>query len=84
MVISAKAGITQKEKFKDLANVYYIPVHLHPFYRKKFHTGTGLCAVAEAAYEQIISLPMFPGMADENVEQVINVVQRIILQNKDK
>ncbi|GAG54459.1 unnamed protein product, partial [marine sediment metagenome] len=35
------------------ANVHYIPVHLHSFYRKKFHTGQGLCPMAEAAYEQI-------------------------------
>jgi len=43
-------------------NVHYIPVHLHPFYREKFHTDTGLCPIAEAAYEQIISIPMFPGL----------------------
>jgi perosamine synthetase len=65
-------------------NVHYIPVHLHPFYREKFHTGIGLCPVAEAAYEQIISLPMFPGMTDKNVEKVINVMQKIILQDQDK
>lgn len=65
-------------------NVHYIPVHLHPFYREKFHTGPGLCPVAEAAYEQIISLPMFPGMTDADVEKVINVMQEVILQNRDK
>ena len=65
-------------------NVHYIPVHLHPFYKKEFHTGTGLCLVAEAAYEQIISIPMFPGMTDEDVEKVINVMQKIILQDQDK
>jgi len=56
-------------------NVHYIPVHLHPFYREKFNTGQGLCPVAEAAYEQIISIPMFPGMSDEDVEKVINVMR---------
>jgi dTDP-4-amino-4,6-dideoxygalactose transaminase len=30
-----------------------------------------LCPVAEAVYEQIISLPMFPGMTDEDVEKVV-------------
>ena len=61
-------------------NVHYIPVHLHSFYRKKFHTGLGLCPVAEAAYEQIISLPMFPGMTDENVREVIEGLRNIILE----
>ena len=65
-------------------NVHYIPVHLHPFYRENFNTGRGLCSVAEAVYEQIISLPMFPAMTDEDVEKVIEVMQKIILQNQDK
>jgi len=55
-------------------NVHYIPVYLHPFYRNKFNTGPGLCKAAEAAYEQIISLPMFPGMTNEDVEEVITSV----------
>jgi perosamine synthetase len=40
--------------------------------------------VAETAYEQIISLPIFPGMTDEDVENVINVMQEVILQNQVK
>ncbi|MDM8542137.1 UDP-4-amino-4,6-dideoxy-N-acetyl-beta-L-altrosamine transaminase [Desulfococcaceae bacterium HSG9] len=52
-------------------NVHYIPVHLHPFYRDRFGTGHGCCPVAEEAYQQIISIPMFPGMSDEDVENCI-------------
>lgn len=62
------------------ANVHYIPVHLHTFYREKFHTGTGLCPVAEVAYEQIVSLPMFPSMTDENVEKVIGTIKNMVMQ----
>ena len=58
-------------------NVHYIPVHLHPFYREKFHTGPGLCPVAEIAYEQIVSLPMFPGMTNDDVETVISILSEI-------
>jgi len=61
-------------------NVHYIPVHLHPFYKKKFHTETGLCPVAEAAYEQIISLPMFPGMSDEDIGEVAERLKNVILE----
>jgi len=60
--------------------VHYIPVHLQPFYRENFHTNSGLCPVAEAAYEQIISLPMFPGMTDEDVEKVIGTVKNIVMK----
>ena len=59
-------------------NVHYIPVHLHPFYRERFGTKKGMCPVAEAAYEQILSLPMFPAMTDEDVEAVISTVKETI------
>ena len=58
-------------------NVHYIPVHLHPFYRERFGTRLGLCPVAEAAYEQIISLPIFPRMADADVDDVIEAVRKV-------
>ena len=51
-------------------NVHYIPVHLHPFYRDKFATSEGLCPVAEDAYKRILSLPMFPGLKDSEVDFV--------------
>jgi len=59
-------------------NVHYIPVHLHPFYRQRFGTGPGLCPVAEGAYEQIISLPIFPRMTESDVEDVIAAVRKVI------
>ena len=55
-----------------LANVHYVPVHLHPFYQQRFGTGKGMCPVAEKAYEQIVSLPIFPRMTDQDVKSVIN------------
>jgi len=60
-------------------NVHYIPVHLHHFYNKRFGTGTGLCPVAENAYEEIISLPMFPGMSNVDINRVINVVKKAVV-----
>ena len=59
-------------------NVHYIPVHLHPFYRNRFGTGPGLCPVAEAVFEEIISLPIFPSMNDNDVDVVIKVTGTIL------
>jgi perosamine synthetase len=59
-------------------NLHYIPVHLHPFYRKRLGTGLGQCPVAEAAYERIVSLPIFPRMSDQDVEDVISSVRKVI------
>jgi perosamine synthetase len=59
-------------------NVHYVPVHLHPYYRRRFGTGPGLCPVSEAAYERLLSLPMFPAMADQDVEDVIAAVVKVL------
>ncbi|MCK6580728.1 MAG: UDP-4-amino-4,6-dideoxy-N-acetyl-beta-L-altrosamine transaminase [Anaerolineae bacterium] len=58
-------------------NVHYIPVHFHPYYRQNLGTTEGLCPVAEAAYQQIITLPMFPQMSDEDVADVITAIRKL-------
>jgi perosamine synthetase len=79
-----RLGTTRAEVFSALraagigVNVHYIPVHLHPFYRNRFGTGNGLCPVAEAAYERILSLPIYPSMRDQDIERVCAVLERIL------
>ncbi len=58
-------------------NVHYIPVHLHPFYREQFGTAPGLCPIAEAAYEEILSLPIFPAMTNADTDDVIQAVYKV-------
>lgn len=58
-------------------NVHYIPVHLHPYYRKRLNTGPGLCPLAEAAYERLISLPLFASMTDPDTEDVVKAVSKL-------
>jgi perosamine synthetase len=57
-------------------NVHYIPVHLHPYYRDRFGYKGGEYPVAEDAYARLISLPMFHGMSDQDVEDVIHAVAK--------
>lgn len=59
-------------------NVHYIPVHLHPYYRDRFGYKVGDFPVAEAAYDQLISLPMFHSMEEQDVEDVIQGVEKIL------
>ncbi|MGA7424047.1 MAG: UDP-4-amino-4,6-dideoxy-N-acetyl-beta-L-altrosamine transaminase [Candidatus Sulfotelmatobacter sp.] len=58
-------------------NVHYIPVHLHPYYRDRFGYQGREYPVAETAYEQLISLPMFHAMTDQDVEDVIAAVNKV-------
>ncbi len=59
-------------------NVHYIPVHRHPYYRDRFGYRGGEYPIAEDAYERLISLPMFHSMSDEDVEDVIRAVNKVV------
>ncbi|GEA16627.1 UDP-4-amino-4,6-dideoxy-N-acetyl-beta-L-altrosami ne transaminase [Moorella sp. E308F] len=74
-----RAGVFRALRERGIGvNVHYIPVHLHPFYREKFGTGPGLCPVAEAAYEEILSLPLFPQMIEDDVNTVVRCLVEVI------
>jgi perosamine synthetase len=59
-------------------NVHYIPVHLHPYYRERFGDMRGTLPVAEQAYEQLITLPLFHGMSDQDVEDVVAATKKVL------
>ena len=59
------------------AQVHYIPVHTQPYYQNKYGYGLGDHSVAEAYYEKCLSLPLFPAMSNDDVEQVIDAVRAI-------
>ena len=80
----ARLSVNRAEVFRALraenigVNVHYIPVHQHPYYRERFGFQDGECPVAEASYEQLISLPMFHGMVDEDVKDVNRALTKVI------
>jgi perosamine synthetase len=59
-------------------NVHYIPVHLHRYYRNRFGYKGGECPAAENAFERLISLPMFHGMTDADVNDGIAAVGKVL------
>lgn len=58
-------------------NVHYVPVPWHPYYQKLGYMK-GQWPVAESIYERIISLPMWSGMTDQDVNDVIEAVNKVI------
>ncbi len=78
-----KLTASRGEFFKALraenigVNVHYIPVHLHPYYQQRFGYRGGEYPVAERAYDRLISLPMFHGMSDQDVEDVVLAVTKV-------
>lgn len=59
------------------ANVHYGPVYLHSYYRKRYGYGPGLCPHAEAAYNCILTLPMFPSLTRPEADRVIAAVAEL-------
>lgn len=59
-------------------SVHFIPLHLHPFYQVKFGYTPGDFPVAEAIYQGVISLPLYPRMTEVDVVSVIEAVRRIV------
>jgi perosamine synthetase len=59
-------------------NVHYIPVHLHRYYRERFGYRGGEYPIAEDAYQRLLSLPMFHAMSDQDVEDVIAAVGKVV------
>jgi perosamine synthetase len=79
-----KLIVGRKEIFRALraegigVNVHYIPVYRHPYYRERFGEREGLCPVAEAAYERLISLPIWHGMTERDVADVVAAVRKVL------
>lgn len=75
--------VDRQQVFKALraenigVNVHYIPVPWHPYYRD-LGFARGGWPVAEAAYERLISLPMWAGMTDADVADTIAAVKKVL------
>lgn len=65
-------------------NVHYIPVHLHPYYRERLGTREGMCPNAEAAYHDILSLPMFPALTDADIARVAGTLSVYVFETLER
>jgi dTDP-4-amino-4,6-dideoxygalactose transaminase len=59
------------------ANIHYSPVYLHTFYRERFGFRPGLCPQAEAVYEEILTLPMYPALTTGDIDRVVSALSEL-------
>lgn len=59
-------------------SVHFIPLHLHPYYRRTYGYAPGDLPVAERQYEREISLPIYPDLLDEDVDRVAMSLNRAL------
>ena len=82
LAISRDAFIQELTKANIGTSVHFIPLHLHPFYRDTYQLAADDFPAALDAYRRVISLPIYPGMTDEDVEDVIAAVEKIITTHR--
>lgn len=59
-------------------SVHFIPVHLMSYYKNTYGYKEGDFPVAENYFDRIVSLPLYPKMSDEDVQDVIEAVTHIV------
>lgn len=60
------------------SQVHYIPVYRHPYYMQRYAVDPALFPEAESYYRSCLSLPLFPGMTDEDIEHVVATVREAV------
>jgi dTDP-4-amino-4,6-dideoxygalactose transaminase len=63
-------------------SVHYLPVHMHPYYRQKYGYTPEHCPVAADAFSRMISLPLHPGLKDQDIADIVAAVQELVLNNQ--
>ncbi len=82
LTITRDAFIQALRRANIGTSVHFIPLHLHPFYRDTYQLAADDFPAALHTYQRAISLPIYPGMNDEDVEDVIAAVEQIIAAHR--
>ena len=81
-------GISRNEFIEDLrarriaSSVHFIPIHLHPYYQKKYGYHPEDFPIAYREYQRIVSLPLSPAMEDRDVDDVVEAVVEIAVKHR--
>jgi perosamine synthetase len=59
-------------------SVHFIPLHMHPYYRRTYGYEPGDLPVANLQYEREISLPIYPDLTDDDVDYVVERLAGIL------
>lgn len=74
-----RSDMYEKLKQKGIVtNVHYIPIHLQPYYMKRFGFLKGDFPIGEQYYETALTLPIFHSMTDAQVHYVVDSIKQII------
>ena len=60
------------------SSVHYVPLHRHPYWRDRYQLTPEMFPVAELAYQQMLSIPLFTAMTDADQDRVISVLHQLL------
>jgi len=60
-------------------SVHFIPLHFHPYYRRRWGYHPEDLPVAAAEYPRVISLPLWPGMTDADQDRVVDAFAAVLV-----
>ncbi len=64
-------------------SVHWLPLHMHPYYRDLYGYVPEDIPVAASLYNEIISLPLYPDMTDEEVHYVVDSIRDVVAGNRN-
>lgn len=77
LTINRSRFIEELRARKIGTSVHFIPLHLQPYYRDRYQLRPEDFPIATREYERLISLPLHPGLSDQDVDDVIEAVADI-------
>ena len=80
--IGNRDELHQKLKEKGInTSVHFIPIHKHPYYKNKYSYNNENYPVANFVFEKSLSLPIYPGLGEAEVEYIIKYVLKFAKDN---
>lgn len=74
-----RAQFIQELKTRGVGtSVHFIPLHVQPYYAKKYSYKEGDFPVAETVFSKIISLPLYPKLTADEIERIISIVKELV------
>jgi dTDP-4-amino-4,6-dideoxygalactose transaminase len=80
--IGRDAIIEELTRCKIGTSVHFIPVHTHPYYRDTFGYAKDDLPNASRLFSELVSLPLYPAMVEEDVMSVSRAVRAIVQQHR--
>jgi dTDP-4-amino-4,6-dideoxygalactose transaminase len=82
LTVSRAQFVTELQARNIGTSVHFIPVHEHTYYRTKYGWRPEDFPIAHREFSRVLSLPIYPLMTDDDVEDVVTAVRAIVTRHR--